>query len=170
MSKKGRYKRTCIVWFHLYNIQNQDKHTNLDDRSQNCGYLCGGAWLRRYIKEFSCNLCQQKVTTTNLMPVEIPNPGYYKGRKFIQVNSLQTTTSEKQKVSAKETKGGRLLHKTFPPCFLIGPSLCKWGIQICTVWLVPIPLSYLVCFSSSDWLLWSLSDWSVYMCSSNWTR
>lgn len=56
------------------------------------------------------------------MPVEIPHAGCYKGRKFIQVNSLQTTSSEKQKVSSKETKGGRISHKKFPPWFLISPS------------------------------------------------
>lgn len=94
-----------MVWFHLHNIQKQDKHINLDNRSQNSGYLCGGEWLRWYIKEFSRNLCQQKATPTNLMSVEIPNPGCCKRRNFIQVNSLQTTSSEKQNMCSKETKG-----------------------------------------------------------------
>lgn len=142
----------------------QDKHTSLDNRNQNSGYLCSGEWLRNYIKEFCGNLCQQKLAATNLLPTESSNPLYSKRRNVIQVNSLQTKETQpsvKVEIVFKGDKGDVAFYRE-------SSSPVSWLVHFyaheeskSAVWLVQIALSWVVGFLSSTWLLWSHFDWSV---------
>ena len=50
----------------------------------------------------------------------------------------------KPEVCSLQTRGSLLFIETVPTLFPDWSVLCKWGIQICTVWLVQIALSCLL--------------------------
>lgn len=68
-------------------------------------------------------------------------------KDLIQVSSSQTGEMqplEESKTVLHQDKGEAAYTEKVPDLVPIGPSLCKWWIQICTVWLVHIALSWLV--------------------------
>ena len=111
-----------------------------------------------------CKFCQQKATftkvATNVMPTGVSNLRVIKGEALFRWTICKP--GESSSSGNQEDKGEVhfFLRKSLP-WSQIGLFLCKWGIQISTVWLVQIALSWLTalhvligCYGC---------DWSVLM-------
>ena len=96
-----------------------------------------------------------------------PRPGWWGGSGVTAAAGEPQPLMETQSAHSVEVKSASISTKKSDSLWLlIGPSLCKWGLQILTVWLVQ--KHYPSCSE------WSCSNWSVKtkmrlcLCSPDW--